>query len=131
MDNNVEDLATVTLECENGLVGSLCLGRIGASSHPDIGEIKIHLLGSKGALVISEARPEIALYYRDQPPEEFRNTRLGAIDNDYLLAEDFAHAIDTDGKTILDAPTSRDIAATVEAALESGRSGNLVKVRQA
>ena len=48
VDNRVEDLATVTLEMEGGIIGSLCIGRIGAASHPDIGEIKLHLLGSKG-----------------------------------------------------------------------------------
>ena len=129
VDNNVEDLATVTLEFENGLVGSLAIGRIGAASHPDIGEIKLHILGSEGALVISEARPELGIYYRDQPPQEFRHQRLLAADNDYLLAADFARAIDTDSDTILDAPTSRSITATVAAALESGRAGVAVEVR--
>ena len=57
-DHGVEDLATVTLEMDRDIVGTLCIGRIGASSHPDTGEIKIHLLGSQGALVISESRPE-------------------------------------------------------------------------
>jgi len=95
VDNDVEDLATVTLEMQRGIVGSLCIGRIGAASHPDIGEIKIHLLGSEGALVISEARPEVRIYYRGQPAGEFRGLRV-AIDNDFLLMEDFARAIDTD-----------------------------------
>jgi predicted dehydrogenase len=126
-DNNVEDLATVTLEMERGLTGSLCIGRIGAASHPDIGEIKLHVLGSKGGLVVSEARPEVAVYYRGQPQKEFRHLRL-ANDNDYLLAEDFARAIDTDGTTILDVRASRAITATVVAAIESGRSGKPVDV---
>ena len=129
VDNDVEDLASVTLEFENGLVGSLAIGRIGAASHPDIGEIKLHILGSKGALVISEARPEVGVYYRGQPPEECRHQRLLATENDYHLAADFAHAIDTGGETILDAPTSRSITATVAAAVESGRTGMAVDVR--
>ena len=128
VDNDVEDLATVSLEFENGVVGSLAIGRIGAASHPDIGEIKLHILGPKGALVISEARPEVGIYYRDQPAEEFKNLRLLATDNDYLLADNFARAIDTNSQTLLDAPTSRAIAATVIAALESGRTGKVVDV---
>ena len=126
-DNEVEDLATVTLEMDRGLLGTLCIGRIGAASHPDIGEIKLHILGSKGGLVISEARPEVGIYYRGQPAKEFRNLRL-ADDNSFLLMENFARAIDTDGETILDARASRAIAATVEAAIESGRSGKMVEV---
>ena len=127
VDNDVEDLATVTLEMERGLVGSLCIGRIGAASHPDIGEIKIHLLGSQGALVISEARPEVRIYYRGQPATEFRSRRIG-IDNDYLLMDDFARAIDTGGETILNAAAGRAITATVAAAVESGKSGQPVDV---
>jgi len=127
-DNDVEDLATVTLEFENGLIGSLCIGRIGGASHPDIGEIKLHVLGAKGALVVSEARPEVGIYYRNQPEDEFKNHRLLAADNDYLLAEGFARAIDTDGQTLLDANKSRAITAIVTAALESGRTGMVVNV---
>ena len=126
-DNDVDDLATVTLEMEHGIVGSLCIGRIGAASHPDIGEIKIHVLGSEGALVISEARPEVSIYYRDQPAKEFRSVRV-AIENDFLLMDDFARAIDTGSETVLDARAGRAITATVEAASASGRSGTPVEV---
>ncbi len=121
-DNEVEDLASVTLEMQQGVLGSLCIGRIGAASHPDIGEIKIHVLGDQGGLVVNEARPEVAVYYRGQPPHEFRHRRI-AIDNDFLLMENFAEAIDNDGDTALDAEAGRTICAVVEAAIESGRSG--------
>ena len=121
-DNDVDDLATVTLEMQDGLVGSLCIGRIGAASHPDIGEIKLHLLGTKGSLVVSESRPEIALYYRDQPTNEFRHIRV-ADENNHLLLDDFARAIEYGTGTILDAEGGRDICATVEACLRSAKSG--------
>ena len=127
VDNDVEDLATVTLEMHKGILGTLCIGRIGAASHPDIGEIKMHLLGSKGALVLSEARPEVAVYYRDQPAKEFRNRRI-ANENDYLLMENFAQAIDEDGETILNERVGRSICATVQAAIASGKSGQRVEV---
>ncbi len=127
VDNDVDDLATVTLEMEQGILATLCIGRIGAASHPEIGEIKIHVLGSQGGLVISEARPEVGVYYRGQPEREFRNRQI-AIDNDYLLMENFACAIDTDGETILDARAGRAICATVQAAVDSGRCGRPVAV---
>jgi predicted dehydrogenase len=126
-DNHVDDLATVTLEMDRDIVGTLSIGRIGASSHPDIGEIKLHVLGSRGGLVISEARPEVGVYYRGQPQHEFRHQRI-ANDNDYLLMENFAHAIDTNGETVLDARAGRAICATVLAAVESGKTGELVEV---
>ncbi|MDA1016084.1 MAG: Gfo/Idh/MocA family oxidoreductase [Planctomycetota bacterium] len=121
-DNHVDDLASVTLEMDDGLLGTMSLGRIGASSHPDIGEIKIHLLGSEGAMVVSEPRPEVGVYYRGQPVHEFRNRRVG-VENDFHLAENFRRAIESGGKTMLDVRESRAICATVEAAIRSGRSG--------
>jgi predicted dehydrogenase len=127
VDNGVEDLATVTLELDGGLVGSLAIGRIGAASHPSGGEIKLHVLGSDGALVVNEARPEVGVYYRDQPAKEARQRRV-ASDYEFLLADSFARAIDEDGETILDAPASRRIFATVAAALESCRTGQPVEV---
>ena len=126
-DNGVEDLATVTLEMDSGVLATLSIGRIGAASHPEIGEIKLHVLGSEGALVISEARPEVGVYYRGQPATEFRNRRI-AEDLNYLLVEDFLAAIDNDGPTILDAAAGRAICRVVEAAIESGKTGAPVEV---
>ena len=121
-DNNVDDLASVTLEMEDGILGTMSLGRIGAASHPDIGEIKIHLLGSEGAMVVSEARPEVGVFYRHQPEAEFPHRRV-AVENDFHLAENFYRAIETGGKTMLDVRDSRAICATVAAAVRSGSSG--------
>ncbi len=126
-DNDVDDLSSVTLEMEGGIVGSLAIGRIGASSHPDIGEIKLHLLGTKGGLVISEARPEVGVYYQGQPALEFRHQRISN-DNDFGIMEDFSQAIETDGETALDVRTSRAIVATVEAALRSADCDQVVAV---
>jgi predicted dehydrogenase len=127
-DNGVEDLASVTLEMDGGLVGSLAIGRIGAASHPSGGEMKLHVLGTAGALVVSEARPEVGIYYRNQPPKEARQRRV-ASENDFRLADDFARAIDENRETVLDIRPSRAVYATVAAALESSRTGQPVEVR--
>ncbi len=127
-DWGVEDLASVTLEMDDGLTGSLAIGRIGAASHPSGGEIKLHVIGTEGALVVAEARPDVGVYYRGQPEREARQRRI-AVEYDVLLAADFARAIDEDGETLLDARASRHILATVEAALESARTGRAVEVR--
>ena len=128
VDNQVEDLASVTLEMDDGVIGSLAIGRIGAASHPSGGEIKLHIVGSDGALVITEARPDVGLYYRNQPPKEPRQRRV-ANENDFLLADNFAQAIDHNRDTILDARHSAEIFATVEAALESCKSNQPIEVK--
>ena len=91
--------------------------------------IKISVLwfGSKGALVVNESRPEVAVYHREQVKGPY-NRRV-ASEGDFLMVESFARAIDTGGPTPLDARAGRAIAATVEAAIESGRTGNPVAVR--
>ena len=127
VDHGVEDLASVTLELEGGAVATLAIGRIGEASHHSDGEISLRVLGSAGALVAAEARPEAGVYYRGQPPGEARQRRL-ANRYEHLLAGDFAQAIDSGGQTALDARASRRIFATVEAALESARSGQPVDV---
>jgi predicted dehydrogenase len=129
VDHGVEDLATVTLEMDRGMLGTICLGRIGAASHPDLGEIKIKVLGTDGALVVGESRPEVAIYYRGQPEKEFRHRRL-RVKNDFLLVENFANSIDGNYQTMLDARASRTISAVVEAAIESARSSSPVEVRR-
>ncbi len=121
-DNQVEDLAALSLEMTNGVLATVAIGRIGAASHPDLGEIKLSVLGSDGALVVAESRPEIAVYYRGQPANAFRHRRV-ANENDFLLADDFARAIDRDETTVLDARAGRAITAAVEAALRSTRTG--------
>ena len=127
VDNEVDDLASVTLEMADGCTGSLAIGRIGASAHPDIGEIKLHLLGSEGSLVVSEARPEVAVYARSQSSTEFKHRRV-ADENNYLLMQNFADALDHDADLILDARGARDIAAIVQASLASARSGTPVDI---
>ncbi|MBM3969167.1 MAG: hypothetical protein FJ302_04805 [Planctomycetes bacterium] len=128
-DNGVEDLASVTLELDGGLIATLAIGRIGAASHSSGGSITLHVVGSDGALVVDESRPAVGVFYRGQPPKEFRQRRV-ANDNDFLLAENFAQAIDTNGESILDARASRAIYLTVAAALESCRTGKPIEVNR-
>jgi predicted dehydrogenase len=127
-DNGVEDLASVTLEMSGGILGSLAIGRIGLASHPSGGDINLKIQGDRGTLVVNESLPQVGIYYRGQPQREPRQRRV-ASDNDFLLAHSFATAIDTGGRTVMDARTSYDIFATCEAARESCRTGQPVEVR--
>ena len=126
-DRGVEDLASVSLEMEDGTLGSLCIGRIGEPSHPNIGELRLHILGTQGAFVVAEPRPEISVYARALKPEDHRQRRVG-VDYERRLLDDFARAIDTGADTLMTARDSRAIAATVFAAVESGRTGRAVDV---
>jgi predicted dehydrogenase len=109
------------------VTGSVCVGRIGNAAHPDIGEIKLHLVGTRGAMVISEARPEVAVYYRGQPEKEFKHRRV-ASDLDHRLLDNFRLAIETGAPTVLDAQAGRDICAAIQAALKSATTGQVETV---
>jgi predicted dehydrogenase len=88
----------------------------------------LHILGTAGALVVGESRPEVGVYYKNQPGKEPRQRRV-AVENDFLLADDFARALDENRDTVMGIRASHAIFATVEAALESCRSGEVVEVR--
>lgn len=127
IDNAVEDLASMTLEFEGGMVGSIALGRIGLASHPSGGEIKLRIVGSDGAMVLHEARPDVGVYYRNQPPGEARRRRI-ANENDFLLADQFVQALDNDRPPLMNIDDSMQVFATVEAALQSCLSGQPVEL---
>jgi predicted dehydrogenase len=126
-DNAVEDLASMSLEMDGGVLGSVAVGRIGAASHPSGGAITIHVVGSEGALAIDESAPAVTVCYRGQPPKEPRRRRV-ANDNDFLLADDLARAIESGGETVMGIRASHAIYATVEAALRSARTAAAVEV---
>lgn len=128
VDNRVEDLASVTLEFADGVIGSIALGRIGLSSHSSGGEIKLRVLGDGGACVIREAAPTVGVYYQQQPNKEPRTRRV-ASESDFRLAENFAYAIDHDQETIMDIESSWQVFLTFEAARRSCVSGRMEEVR--
>ncbi len=122
-DHGIEDLASLSLRLDDGVLASISLGRIGRAS---LGEIALRLIGSDGSAVIAEPRPEVAVYHRGAAPSAFRHRRVDE-DAGFLL-DDLAHAIDTGGRTVCDEVDGWRIAATVHAALASARSGRVEPV---
>jgi predicted dehydrogenase len=127
VDNGVEDLASMTLEFEGGMVGTIALGRIGLASHPSGGEIKLRIVGSRGAMIVHEARPEVGVYYRNQPAGEARQIRVAG-ENDFLLADHFIQSLDSDRQPFMNFEDSLRAFDTVQAALQSCRCGQPVEV---
>ena len=126
-DHDIEDLASLSLRLDGGVLASISVGRIGRTSHPDLGEIALRLIGSDGSAVIAEPRPEVAVYHRGAAPSAFRHRRVDEDEARFLL-DDLAHAIDTGGRTVCDEVDGWRIAATVHAALASARSGRVEPV---
>ena len=85
------------------------------------------MVGSTGALVIAEPRPEVAVYTRGQTPEDDRNRRTDE-ETDRRQVDLLLAALDSGGDTLLTARHGRHIVATVVAALKSARSGRPCEV---
>ena len=127
LEHGIEDLASLSLQLADGTLASICLGRIGRDSHPNLGELTLRMVGSESNAVIAEPRPEVAVYHRDAGSSAFQHRRVDAEPSRFLL-DDFAHAIDTGQRTTCDEVEGWQIAATVDAALKSVRIGQEVVV---
>ena len=64
---DVEDYGALALRLDDGRVASICCGRIGATSHPRMGEQRITLIGERGIFTFSDASPRLEVY-NDEPP---------------------------------------------------------------
>ena len=71
-------------------------------------------------MVVSDARPEVSIYYRDQLPTEHKNQRI-ANESDFLLMYNFVNALDTNSGTIFNETNGRHITAVVQACVELGK----------
>ncbi len=65
--NGQEDFGAVSLQLESGIVSTVTGGRIGWTSHPDSGENKVYLIGSKGSLCIDGNRMRLETFSRAAP----------------------------------------------------------------
>ena len=54
---DVEDYGALAIVLDDGRVASICCGRIGATSHPRMGEQRITLIGERGLFTFSDASP--------------------------------------------------------------------------
>jgi len=68
-DLDIEDYGALTLTLDSGQVASITSGRIGFTSHPRGGLLRITLVGENGIFTFSESDPHIEVY-NDQPPFE-------------------------------------------------------------
>ena len=68
-DLDIEDFGALTLTLDSGQVASTTSGRIGFTSHPRGGLLRITLVGENGIFTYSESDPHIEIF-NDQPPFE-------------------------------------------------------------
>jgi predicted dehydrogenase len=64
---NVEDFGLLSLTLEGGMTATISGGRIGRTSHPAGGTNQLHLIGSKGTLLVDANRPRLEIHTSEPP----------------------------------------------------------------
>ena len=65
--NDVEDFGILAMTLENGIVATISAGRIGYTSHPSSGPMKIHLVGTKSLMTFNAYNPRVEVYTSETP----------------------------------------------------------------
>ena len=118
-DLDIEDYGALTLTLDSGQVASITSGRIGFTSHPRGGLLRITLVGENGIFTFSESDPHIEIY-NDQPPFEMPLVHpFDPMSMWASTANEMQHMPKDRRVPLSDGVQGRDIAAFVDC-LESG-----------
>lgn len=65
--NDVEDFGILAMRLENDVMATISAGRIGYTSHPSHGPMRVHLVGTKGLMTFDAHEPRIEVYTNEPP----------------------------------------------------------------
>lgn len=65
--HDIEDFGAITLTLDDGRIATATGGRIGWTSHPRSGVVRVIVSGTKGSAVFSEASPRLEIYNNEPP----------------------------------------------------------------
>jgi predicted dehydrogenase len=78
--NDVEDFAAALLELDGGVAASITAGRIGWTSHPGAGPMRLYLSGARGSAIVDAYRPRLEIADGGPPwtpPPRFAEDPMG------------------------------------------------------
>jgi len=128
----IEDMALVSLEYDNGVVGTAVIGRTTTKSMPTT-DVRHEIIGSEGVLHVNHGLGDRAFVYgefEDIDPYThggFDTPTFGAPSHE-LYVDDFVRAIRDDREPELTVADAVEFHATLEAAYESARTHRPVDV---
>jgi UDP-N-acetylglucosamine 3-dehydrogenase len=70
--NDVEDFGLLAMTLDNDVVATVSAGRIGYTSHPSYGSMRVHLVGTKGLMTFDAGEPRIEVWTNESawtPPK--------------------------------------------------------------
>lgn len=126
---DIEDMALLSLEMDNGILASVCVGRAHVPGNLHNSDLWLEVTGTKDTLVADELVADAVLTgptpghveRRYRAPEGTQAHFEAVIDN-------FVWAVQTGGQPFLGADEAEKVMHTVFAAYESAETGEMVKV---
>jgi len=119
----VDDIGTMTVEFENGVVGALSAGWANPDSYPTWLDVRFEILTTKGAFLIDSPYHDYWCYGPNRAERQYWWRR----DVDGLVGE-FARAILEDREPAISGEDARAALAIALAAYESSASGRVVEL---
>jgi predicted dehydrogenase len=123
----IEDMATIVLGMTGGVVATVLVGRCHTPLHPTLGDVRLTVIGTTGAVEADESRPALSLYGRATVGVVDR-----LLDDDNIITQElidrFVRWVREDidpGQSVLD---SLRVMEVVFAAEEALRTGSVVRL---
>jgi len=86
LHNHVEDFGILAMKLGSDVVATISAGRIGYTSHPSHGPMRVHLVGTKGVMTFDAYNPRIEVYTNEPswaPPQMNPEDPMGFWNNTY------------------------------------------------
>lgn len=126
---DIEDMALLNCEMENGILASICVGRAHVPGNLHNSDLWLEVTGTQGTLVTDELVPD-AVLTGPIPGHVERRYRSPYASSGHFEAviDNFVWAVQTGGQPFLGADEAEKVMHTVFAAYESAESGEVVRV---
>ncbi|MDE2815707.1 MAG: Gfo/Idh/MocA family oxidoreductase [Chloroflexota bacterium] len=126
---DIEDMALLDCEMENGILASICVGRAHVPGNLHNSDLWLEVTGTQGTLVTDELVPD-AMLTGPTPGHVERRYRSPYAGSGHFEAviDNFVWAVQTGGQPFLGADEAEKVMHTVFAAYESATTGQVVNV---
>ncbi len=126
---NIEDMALLNCELENGILASVCVGRAHVPGNLHNSDLWLEVTGTRGTLVADELVPDAVLTGATPGHVERRyRSPYGSQAHFEAVIDNFVWAVQTGGAPFLGADAAEKVMHTVFAAYRSADTGEMVKV---
>jgi predicted dehydrogenase len=122
----VEDFGVVSLTLEHAVPVTITVGRLASAAAPGRGIFSIRLHASHGSVMVDEYRPRVQVV-SERPHDVYGPADAGMLALEGLV-DDFVRAIDSGSKPMCGLDDAHALAAVLEAAYASARSGRVERI---